>query len=56
MKDKRIIYVSGGIKNLLRYGKPEQLRSFKCECGMSAALETKYTIWVLCESCKKLGY
>lgn len=53
MKSKRIIFISGEVKNLLRYGKKEQLRSFKCNCGESAALETRSTIWVLCEKCKR---
>lgn len=52
--NKRVVYVSD---SLLRYGKQSQLlkHGYRCDCGQSQALETRSTIWVRCESCKR-GY
>lgn len=52
IKTKRVIFISN---DLLKYGKKEQLlrNGFQCDCGESQALETKFTIWVKCEHCKK---
>ena len=51
--NKRIVFVNTTKQALTKATTQSQHRSFDCDCGQSFAVETKSTIWVACQACKK---
>jgi SOS response regulatory protein OraA/RecX len=52
-KTKRVVFVNTENQAKNKASSKLQYRAFDCDCGQSFAVETKSTIWVACQACKR---
>lgn len=53
LKNKRVVFVNTTAQAKNKATSQNQHRAFDCDCGQSFAVETKSTVWVACQACKR---